>query len=75
MGIRKVGIEDGFECRECDGTGQAVHDCEACQGNGWVEDEEDGGTMTCPECFDDKCDRCNGTGERTPTTGGSSDGR
>jgi hypothetical protein len=24
--------------------------CDACHGNGWVEDEEDGGTMTCEQC-------------------------
>jgi len=24
--------------------------CDMCQGNGWVYDDEDGGTMCCPEC-------------------------
>lgn len=24
--------------------------CDMCDGNGWVEDPSDGGTMTCPEC-------------------------
>ena len=23
-------------------------DCPECEGRGWVEDEENGGTMTCP---------------------------
>lgn len=52
-----------FMCKACDGTGQAVPDCETCDGQGWVEDDEDGGTMTCPDCGDDKCDHCHGSGE------------
>lgn len=27
--------------------------CPTCDGNGWVYDEEDGGTMTCPDCGGD----------------------
>lgn len=53
-----------FVCSECDGTGQMVPDCEVCDGNGWVYDEEEGGTMTCPECDDEKCDVCRGSGEK-----------
>lgn len=49
-------------CANCNGTGQAIPECEACNGNGWVEDPSDGGTMTCPECNDDKCDFCGGEG-------------
>lgn len=57
-------VEGEWACTPCEGTGQSVPDCEACDGNGWVDDPEDGGTMTCPECDDDKCDFCNGSGER-----------
>lgn len=49
-------------CKHCNGTGRAVPDCEVCEGNGWVDDPDDGGTMTCPECNDDKCDFCGGEG-------------
>ena len=28
-------------------------DCETCDGNGWVDDPSDGGTMTCPDCEGD----------------------
>lgn len=56
-------IED-WKCEVCDGTGQAVPDCETCSGNGWVDDPEDGGTMTCPDCLDDKCESCGGSKER-----------
>lgn len=46
------------DCPTCRGTGQAEPDCEECGGNGWVEDEEDGGTMTCPGCRDAQCEEC-----------------
>lgn len=51
-------------CTACDGSGMAVPDCETCDGRGWVDDEEDGGTMMCPDCDGDKCDTCGGSGER-----------
>ena len=41
---------DDCRCTACNGTKQAVPDCEECEGNGWVPDPDDGGTMTCPEC-------------------------
>lgn len=50
-------------CPECNGTGQLIPDCESCDGNGWVDDPSDGGTMTCPECGDEKCERCGGEKE------------
>lgn len=59
-------MEDDNEpipCEACAGTGQAEPDCEECQGYGWVEDPSDGGTMTCPECHDEQCYECNGSGE------------
>lgn len=53
-----------WKCTECGGTGMAVPDCETCAGNGWVDDPDDGGTMTCPDCLGDKCEACGGSGER-----------
>jgi hypothetical protein len=47
-------------CEECGGSGQLVPDCDACSGNGWVDDPDDGGTMVCPECDDEKCPVCKG---------------
>lgn len=40
-------VED-WKCTECEGTGMAFPDCDTCSGNGWVEDDKDGGTMSCP---------------------------
>lgn len=53
---------EDWRCPDCQGTGK-FFECEACHGNGWVEDPSDGGTMTCPECLDDPCETCGGTGE------------
>lgn len=55
---------DDWKCTACEGTGKAVPDCECCDGNGWIDDEKDGGTMTCPDCLDDRCEICGGTGEK-----------
>ena len=55
---------EDWKCEACDGTGMAEPECECCQGNGWVDDPDDGGTMTCPECFGEKCAECGGNGER-----------
>lgn len=55
---------DDFKCEACDGSGQAEPNCEGCCGTGWVDDPEDGGTMTCPDCLDEKCERCQGSGEK-----------
>jgi hypothetical protein len=55
---------DDWKCEACNGTRMAVPDCETCEGNGWVYDEEDGGTMCCPDCGGDECDVCHGTGEK-----------
>lgn len=30
------------------------HPCKECEGDGWVEDPSDGGTMTCPRCDGDE---------------------
>lgn len=49
-------------CPDCKGTGQFDPECEKCEGYGWVDDPSDGGTMTCPECDDQKCDTCKGDG-------------
>lgn len=57
-------MRDDFICEECAGTGMANPNCKACDGNGWVKDEKDGGTMTCPECDNEKCCECGGDGER-----------
>ena len=46
------------ECGECRGTGMAYPDCKLCEGNGWVDDPKDGGTMTCPECDCEECPFC-----------------
>jgi DnaJ-class molecular chaperone len=46
------------DCTNCMGTGQVAHDCEACEGKGWVDDPEDGGTMECPECGNEQCKEC-----------------
>jgi len=51
------------ECEHCSGSGKEYPDCEKCEGNGWVPDPSDGGTMTCPDCDDEKCGECGGTGE------------
>lgn len=61
---KRAAEPEDLDCPACNGTGMAVPDCESCNGNGWVDDEEDGGTMTCPECNGDKCDTCDGTGEK-----------
>jgi DnaJ-class molecular chaperone len=62
--VAVVKAEGEWACTACEGTGQAVPDCEACDGHGWVDDEDEGGTMTCPECLDDKCESCKGSGEK-----------
>jgi hypothetical protein len=51
------------ECDHCRGTGQEFPDCETCEGNGWVDDPSDGGTMNCPKCENERCQECDGTGE------------
>ncbi len=47
-----------YDCPFCKGTGMANPDCETCEGNGWVEDEEDGGTKVCPDCDGEECQEC-----------------
>lgn len=52
-------------CRTCQGSGRKCA-CETCEGNGWVDDPSDGGTMTCPECngeAGEPCVSCEGSGE------------
>lgn len=48
------------DCDVCEGTG-APH-CLECNSNGWVYDKEHGGTMACPECYGEKCGKCDGEG-------------
>lgn len=52
-----------LDCPLCHGSGLVMWDCETCEGNGWVEDSEDGGTMMCPDCDGEKCEFCMGSGE------------
>jgi hypothetical protein len=47
-----------FDCEHCQDTKLAHPDCETCEGNGWVDDPKDGGTMTCPECDGERCPHC-----------------
>lgn len=56
-------------CNKCDGTGRAHEECETCESNGWVDDPDDGGTMTCPDCQGESaelCLECEGTGVELP---------
>jgi hypothetical protein len=46
------------ECKPCRGTGYKHEGCERCERDGWVEDLEDGGTMTCPECNGESAELC-----------------
>lgn len=50
------------ECPHCQGKKMEFPDCASCEGAGWVEDEDDGGTMTCPECNSEPCSECDGEG-------------
>lgn len=52
------------QCPDCEGTGNSVPHCKTCEDRRWVYDEEDGGTMCCPDCGGDACETCGGTGER-----------
>lgn len=55
-------------CKECRGVGKKA-ECELCEGNGWVDDPEDGGTMVCPDCDGEagiNCQECEGSGEEIP---------
>ena len=51
-----------LDCSACEGTGLEGGECSVCDSNGWVDDPEDGGTMTCPECNDERCAYCGGEG-------------
>ena len=55
--------DNDYTCKHCNGTGMEDPECEMCEGKGWIEDEENGGTMTCPECDGEECSECDGTGE------------
>ena len=48
----------GYECPYCKDTHMKYPDCETCDGNGWVDDPDDGGTMCCPECDGEECYYC-----------------
>ncbi len=56
-------IPEEVRCKVCDGEGKVFPSCESCEGRGWVDDPEDGGTMECPVCKNEECEECNGTGE------------
>lgn len=56
-------------CEACAATGSTHHDCEPCDGEGYVEDPSDGGTMTCPACGGHEyCPKCDGEGYLEPAT-------
>lgn len=48
----------GTACSECNGEGYEHQECETCGRDGWVEDPDDGGTMSCPECGGDSAEPC-----------------
>ena len=55
------------QCTQCDGQRNKFLDepCQTCGNDGWVDDDIDGGTMTCPECDGEAgqiCTDCNGEG-------------
>lgn len=54
--------DEWVECPHCSGKKMELPDCEECEGRGWVEDEELGGTMSCPECGGETCSTCGGEG-------------
>lgn len=58
-----VDMSETKVCERCKGHGKDNEDCETCDGNGWVVDPDDGGTMTCPDCGNEDCPHCDGTGE------------
>lgn len=49
-------------CQHCMGTGKEFPNCPTCEGMGWIEDDEYGGTMNCPECDNEDCSVCGGEG-------------
>lgn len=53
---------ESVECQHCKGTCVEFPECETCGGNGWVDDPDDGGTISCPECGGEKCSTCEGSG-------------
>lgn len=55
-------MDEDEVCKHCNGTGKEFPDCPECEGRGWVDDPDDGGTMTCPECDDEPCSECDGEG-------------
>jgi DnaJ-class molecular chaperone len=55
-------MEEEIECPHCGGTKKEFPECEECEGKGWVDDPDDGGTMDCPECHGEECSTCNGEG-------------
>jgi len=52
-------------CKECGGGGRNGDECEDCDSYGYVDDPDDGGTMTCPSCdgySGENCLICDGEG-------------
>lgn len=49
-------------CAFCDGTDLSA--CEECDGDGWVLDQDDGGTIVCPGCGGG-CSHCESNGKVT----------
>lgn len=59
-----------LKCKVCNGTGFTHEECEKCGRDGWVEDLDDGGTMTCPTCDGESaeiCPVCQGDGKHYET--------
>ena len=63
-GADDADLAEDWTCVHCYGYGVEFPECERCEGKGWVNDLELGGTMTCPLCDNEECSVCQGSGER-----------
>jgi len=57
--LDQKGAKRMSECTDCDGTGKFYPCCDTCDGRGLVNDASD----ECPECENEPCSSCAGTGE------------
>jgi len=48
-----------MKCTKCLGNGYTEEECELCGRDGWVDDPDDDGTMTCLECDGEAGNICN----------------